>query len=87
MRAEVRDFLRENFLLCDEAVPLGDEDSLIERHVLDSTGFLELVAFLEVRFGVRIEDLEMTPDNLDAIASIATLVLRKLDRTDSPQPE
>ncbi|MBK7250073.1 MAG: acyl carrier protein [Gammaproteobacteria bacterium] len=83
LRAEVRNYLRENFLFGEEAPRLGDEESLIGRHVLDSTGFLELVAFLESRFGVRIEDPEMTPENLDAIASIATLVQGKLAGADS----
>lgn len=83
VRCEVRRFLHENFLLGDDRIPLGDRDSLIERHVLDSTGFLELVAFLESRFGIRIEDIEMVPENLDSVAAVATMVLRKLIRTDS----
>jgi acyl carrier protein len=83
VRCEVRSFLCENFLFGDDGARLDDHDSLIDRHVLDSTGFLELIAFLESRFGVSIEDLEMVPENLDSIASVTTLVVRKLTRADS----
>lgn len=85
VRCEVRSFLCENFLFGDDGAQLGDHDSLIDRHVLDSTGFLELIAFLESRFGVRIEDLEMLPENLDSIASVTRLMVRKLTRADSPR--
>jgi acyl carrier protein len=76
-RDQVRRFIRENFLLGADADQLGDSDSLLEKRILDSTGFIELVSFLESEFAIRIEDEEMVPGNLDSIASIDTYVARK----------
>ena len=72
----VRDFLKKNFLFSGD-VRLGDEDSFMENGVLDSTGVLELIAFLESTFGITVEDDELLPDNLDSIARVATFVRRK----------
>jgi acyl carrier protein len=76
LAGEVRDFLRQNFIL-DAARPLGLDDSLLENRIIDSTGFLELVMFLEERYSLRIDEAEMVPDNLETIGSIAAFVLRK----------
>ena len=72
----VRDFLKKNFLFSED-VRLGDEDSFMEKGVLDSTGVLELIAFLESSFGITVEDDELLPDNLDSIARVAAFVRRK----------
>ena len=57
---------------------LADTDSLLENGVMDSTGILELVAFLESDFSIQMSDAEIVPDNLNSIASIAAYVERKL---------
>jgi acyl carrier protein len=57
---------------------LGPGDSLLDKGVLDSTGVLELVAFLEERYAIKVEDEEVIPDNLDSMQNIATYVVRKL---------
>jgi acyl carrier protein len=72
--ARVREFIRENFFV---AGALADDDSLIERGIIDSTGVLEVVSFLEAEFGIQVLDEEMLPENLDSIARIATFVQRK----------
>jgi acyl carrier protein len=72
----IRKFINENFIL-DEGEGLGDEDSLLEKGVIDSTGVLELVAFIEEKYGFRIEDEELVPENLDSIQHIAEFILRK----------
>ena len=74
--AKVREFLRRNFLYAGDA-GLADGDSLLEKGVLDSTGVLELVGFLESEFGVKVEDEDMVPDNLDSITHAAAFVRRK----------
>ena len=56
---------------------LGLRDSLMEKGIIDSTGVLELVAFLESNFGFQVEDEELTPDNLDSIEQIAGYIDRK----------
>lgn len=81
----VRRFLDENFFLGDGTV-LPEGASLMQSHVLDSTGFLELVSFLEATFDIQIEGLEMVPDNLDSLSAIAAFVTRKqAEAADAPQ--
>jgi acyl carrier protein len=73
----VRAFIASMFLT-DNAVALGDDDSLLQLQVVDSTGFLELVGFLETEFGIKVADDEMLPDNLDTLACIDRFLERKL---------
>jgi len=75
-REFIRKFIHGNFIL-DEGDPLKDEDSLLERGVIDSTGVLELVAFIEQKYGITIEDEELIPENLDSIRNIDEFILRK----------
>lgn len=75
--ASVRRFLEDNFLLEARAASLGDGDSFIEHQVLDSTGFMELVAWLEETYAFKVADDEMLPENLDSLAAVAAYVARK----------
>jgi acyl carrier protein len=74
----VRTFIEENFLFREDISQLADSDSLLENGVMDSTGILELVAFLESDFSIQMSDAEIVPDNLDSIAAIASYLERKL---------
>jgi acyl carrier protein len=74
--AAVRSFLRENFLMDDQA-ELRDDTSFMESHTLDSTGFVELIGFVEEKFGIEVRDEEMLPENFDSLASIARYVAGK----------
>jgi acyl carrier protein len=76
--ATVRAFIEENFLCREDISDLADTDSLLESGVMDSTGILELVAFLETEFSIQMADAEIVPENLDSIAAIAGYVDRKL---------
>jgi acyl carrier protein len=76
--SRVRTFIEENFLFRAELSGLADSDSLLENGVMDSTGILELVAFLETEFSIQMSDAEIVPDNLDSIAAIAAYLERKL---------
>jgi len=73
----VRAFIEENFLFREDLSHLSDSDSLLENGVMDSTGILELVAFLESEFSLQMSDAEIVPDNLDSIGAIAGYVERK----------
>jgi acyl carrier protein len=73
----VRSFIVDNFLYGDTSHPLGDETSFIETDLVDSTGILELVAFVEDQFGLTVADAEIIPANLDSIARIAAFVVAK----------
>jgi acyl carrier protein len=80
----VRGFIVENFYVSDPA-ELADDTPLVLSGVVDSTGMLELVAFLEETLGARIGDDETTPENLGSIAAIAALAERKLGSAARPE--
>lgn len=69
-------FLQENLLFGQNA-PLGETDSLLGLGLIDSTGVLELVTFLEREFGITVDDAELVPDNLDTIANLTRFVTAK----------
>ena len=74
----VRQFVADNFLFREGAESLDENESLIAGGVIDSTGILELVSFLETEFEIEVADEELVPDNLDSIARIRAFVGRKL---------
>jgi acyl carrier protein len=74
---EIHNFILDNFLFGKDG-GLKPSDSLIGKGVIDSTGVLELVSFLQERYEIYIEDEEVIPDNLDSIMNLATFVSRKL---------
>ena len=76
VREKIRAYIRDSILLgCDAG--LTDSGSLIDAGIIDSTGAVELVAFLESEFGIVIADAELTPDNLDSVDRICRLIDRK----------
>ena len=77
LRAELRQFIVENYLLSRDASLLSDSASLTEQGILDSTGALELVLHLEEWYGITVQDEELHPDNLDSIDKIAAFIERK----------
>lgn len=70
-------YILENFLFSDDPALLGFDDSFLECGVVDSTGMLEVIMFLEETFGVTIADEDMVPENLDSVNRITALVRRK----------
>jgi len=74
---QIRSYIVENFLLGDEG-ELTASDSLLESGVLDSTGVLELVGFIEETFGVEVSNEDLVPENLDSINNVASFVEWKL---------
>jgi len=75
-RRQIRAFLEENYLF-GAATTLGDGDSFLDGGILDSTGVLELIGFLGDRYGITVEDREVTPENLDSIDRIVAYLARK----------
>lgn len=71
----IRQFVCDNFIVSDD--DFTDDDSMLDKQIIDSTGVLELVAFLEERFGIRISDEEMVPENLDSVSRIGAFLNRK----------
>lgn len=76
LRKKIRDFVTTNFYVADPKT-LEDSTSLLEHGIIDSTGVLEVIMFVETAFGVTVEDAEMLPENLDSIERIAAFVERK----------
>jgi acyl carrier protein len=74
---EIRRFIVDNFLFGEEDGDLSCDDSFLERGIIDSTGVLELVAFIEERFGIKVKDNELVPANLDSINSLISFIERK----------
>jgi acyl carrier protein len=81
IRRQLRQFVVENLLFGQEN-GLKDEDSFLESGIIDSTGVLELVAFLEKDFGIKVADSELVPENLDSIDRLAAFIARRLSQTD-----
>jgi acyl carrier protein len=75
-RKQVREFLISNFYVA-EANLLGVDTSLLDQGIIDSTGVLEVIGFIEETFGITVEDSELLPENLDSIEGIAQYVVRK----------
>ena len=77
IKAAVREYIAENFLMGQSDIQVDDTTSFLEIGLLDSTGVIELVSFLEEEFGIQVEDDEISPDNLDSVDSIAKYVESK----------
>jgi acyl carrier protein len=73
---QIRGFLASNFYISDPGL-LQDSTSLLDQGIIDSTGVLEVIGFLEETFGITVEDSELLPENLDSIQGIAHFVTRK----------
>lgn len=80
MLQTIRKFVIDNYLFGDEG-KLGDEDSFMETGIIDSTGILELVRFLESTYGIKVADEELIPDNLDSVHKIVAFINAKQSAT------
>lgn len=77
MEQEIRGFLKEHLLLEDEVEELASDDSLLEKGIIDSTGIIDLVSFIEERYGIKIDDEELLPENFDSLIAMAEFVKGK----------
>jgi acyl carrier protein len=81
---DLRHFVTDNFLYGQEDGRLSGDDSLTEKGIIDSTGVLELVSFLEQKYAIRIQDRELVRDNLDSLRRLTHFVERKLQDKSAP---
>ena len=79
IKIEVKQYVVDNFLMGAAAAELRDDESFMESHVLDSVGVLELISFVEKKYGIKVEDHEMLPENLDSLEGIGRYLARKLN--------
>jgi acyl carrier protein len=80
MLQTIRNFVIDNYLFGEEG-KLGNEDSFMETGIIDSTGILELVRFLESTYGIKVADEELIPDNLDSVHKIVAFINAKQSAT------
>jgi len=73
IKSKIRDFIVENFLF-GSSDELNDDSSFLDGGIIDSTGVLELVEFLEEDFSISIDDEELVPENLDSINNVAAFL-------------
>ena len=83
LKAKIRNFIEDNFLTHLPDFELADDQSLMESDIIDSTGVIELIAFIEADFGLEISDHEVVPSNLDSVNKIVTFIQNKLN----PKPK
>ncbi len=75
-KATIKNFIIDNFLFGDDE-GLKDDVSFLEEGIIDSTGILELITFLEEDFSIEIDDEEMIPENLDSINNLIVFLKKK----------
>ena len=78
LKDKLRLFVLDNFLFTEDQDELKNDDSFMDKNIVDSTGILEIIEFIEEECSIKIEDEEMIPDNLDSIQKIVSFVKRKL---------
>jgi acyl carrier protein len=77
LRDQIRNYIIENFLFGDAGPLASDAASLLDGGIIDSTGVMELIAFLEGDLGLTVEDEELVPENLDSVDNLLAFVQRK----------
>lgn len=77
VESRVRDYILENYLFTNDQSMLNSDDSFLQKNILDSTGMLEVIYFLEDEFGVKVQDEEMVPENLDSVNRIVAFMGKK----------
>jgi len=78
IKKDLREFIVDNFMVGSENETLNDDDSFMEKGIVDSTGVLELTSFVEEKYEFSIDDEEMLPENLDSIDNLVKFISRKM---------
>ncbi|NTV50335.1 MAG: acyl carrier protein [Geobacteraceae bacterium] len=81
---QIKAFIIENFLFNAEGSSLGDDESFLENGIIDSTGILEVVAWIEETFGIRVPDSDLLPENFDTVQRLTTYLQRNADKHGVP---
>jgi acyl carrier protein len=75
---ELRQFVTDNFMFGKPCEGFADDDSFIQRGIIDSTAVMELIAFLEERYAIKLQDQDLVPENLDSVNGLARFVESRL---------
>jgi acyl carrier protein len=74
----IRQYISHNLLYSDDGFPYLDDDSLLEKGIIDSMGVMEMVVFVEQEFGVSVPDRDITPENFDSVNKLAHYINTKM---------
>jgi acyl carrier protein len=77
IEAKLRTYILEDFLFTDDESALSSSDSFLEKGIVDSTGIMEVIFFINDEFGIEVEDDEMIPENLDSVNKIIAFIEKK----------
>lgn len=75
---KIRQYILENYLFTDDDSELKDNESFLKKGIIDSTGILEVIFFIEEEFGIKVDDAEMIPENLDSVDNITSFIETKI---------
>ena len=78
LRSKIKAYMLENFLFGDAKAEIKDNDSFLEGGIVDSTGVLLVVEFLQDTWKIKVEDAEMVPENLDTVDNLVGFLRKKL---------
>ena len=76
-KEKIKEFIVNNFLMGEDSSSIQDDTSFLEQGIIDSTGILELVEFVQDTFSIKIEDEELIPDNLDSLNNLEKFINSK----------
>lgn len=75
--AEIKDYIAKNLLFSNDGFRYSDTASFLEEGIVDSQGVMELVMFIEERYGISVDDTDIVPDNFDSVSRLAAYIRRK----------
>ena len=81
IETQIKSYIAKNLVFSGDEFKYSDDASFLEEGIVDSLGVMELVSFVEDRFGVAVDDQEITPDNFDSVGKLAAYIRRKLNGT------
>ena len=87
LKDELRQFVTDNFMFGKPYEGFADDDSFIERGIVDSTAIMELVAFLELHYRIKLQDPELIPDNFDSVNKLARFLASRLQPNCTLDPD
>ncbi|MGD8525410.1 MAG: acyl carrier protein [Thioalkalispiraceae bacterium] len=76
--SKIRSYILDNYLFTDDESELDSNDSFLQKGFIDSTGILEVIFFIEEEFGIKVDDSEMIPENLDSVNNIVNFLEKKM---------
>ena len=75
---QIKQYVAENFLFSDDGYTLPEQASFLEEGIVDSTGVLELILFVEETYGIAVDNEDVLPENFDSVTRLAAFIRRKI---------